>query len=109
MANPMASPIIKLPKNTIKNTPMDSKKDRGVSFPTLGSLYFRAVSNNTMAIASLRMDSPKMTVYNFGSTLYVLKIAKMVTGSVAESVAPTDIASTNVTSLRPSSGMRVQR
>ena len=60
----------------------------------------------TIAIASLRIDSPKMTVYNLGSTLYVLKIARMVTGSVAESVAPTDIASTKDI-LKPSRGIRV--
>ena len=34
-----------------------------------------------------------MTVYSFGSTLYVLNIARMVTGSVAESVAPIENAS----------------
>ena len=48
-----------------------------------------------------------MTVYNFGSTLYVLKMARIVTGSVAESVAPTDIASTNDI-WKASKGMRVQ-
>jgi len=48
-----------------------------------------------------------MTVYNFGSTLYRLKMARMVTGSVADSVAPTDMASTNVM-LSPSSGILVQ-
>ena len=106
--SPMRRPMIKLPKKTIKNTPIDSKKDRGVSFPTLGSLYFRAVSKSTIAIASFNIDSPKMTVYNLGSTLYVLKIARMVTGSVAERVAPTDMASTKETS-KPSKGIRVQR
>ena len=35
-------------------------------------------------------------------------MAKMVTGSVAESVAPTDIASTKLIS-KPSRGIRVQR
>lgn len=38
--------------------------------------------------------------------MYVLNIARMVTGSVAESVAPTEIASTKEI-LNPSSGIRV--
>jgi hypothetical protein len=41
-----------------------------------------------MDTASFSKLSPKMMVYSFGSTLYWLKIAKMVTGSVAESVDP---------------------
>lgn len=40
-----------------------------------------------------------MMVYSFGSTLYVLKMARIVTGSVADSVAPTAIASTNESSI----------
>lgn len=50
----------------------------------------------TMETASLRMLSPKMIVYSFGSTLYVLKMARMVTGSVAESVEPKMRHSSNV-------------
>jgi hypothetical protein len=42
----------------------------------------------TMDTASFNKLSPKMMVYSFGSTLYWLKIAKIVTGSVAESVDP---------------------
>jgi hypothetical protein len=41
-----------------------------------------------MDTASFSKLSPKMMVYSFGSTLYWLKIAKIVTGSVAESVDP---------------------
>ena len=41
-----------------------------------------------MLTASFRRDSPKMTVYSLGSTLYWLKMARMVTGSVAERVDP---------------------
>jgi hypothetical protein len=40
----------------------------------------------TMATASFRMDSPKMTLYSLGSTLRALKMARMVTGSVADRV-----------------------
>jgi len=40
--------------------------------------------------------------------LYVSKMARIVTGSVAERVAPTDMASTKLI-LKPSSGMRVHR
>ena len=105
---PIITPMNKLPKNTIKNMPMLSKKLKGVKVPTEASLYFRAVSKSTIAIASFKMLSPKMTVYSFGSTLYVLKIARIVTGSVAERVAPTDMASTKLMS-SPSSGMRVHR
>jgi hypothetical protein len=70
------------------------------------SLYLWAVSKRTMAIASLRIDSPKMIVYSFGSTLYRLKMANIVTGSVAESVAPTEMASTQVM-VSPSKGILV--
>jgi len=42
----------------------------------------------TIETASFKILSPKMTEYNFGSTLYVLKMARIVTGSVAESVDP---------------------
>lgn len=104
---PMMSPMNMLPKNTIRKIPMLSKKLNGVNLPTLLFLYFCAVSKSTMAMASLRMLSPKMMVYSLGSTLYVLKIARIVTGSVADSVAPTDMASTKDTS-NPSSGIRVQ-
>jgi hypothetical protein len=45
-------------------------------------------SNMTMDTASLRILSPKMTEYNLGSTLSWLKIAKMVTGSVADKTEP---------------------
>lgn len=45
-------------------------------------------SNMTIDTASLRILSPKMTLYSCGSTLYVLKMARMVTGSVALSVLP---------------------
>lgn len=45
-------------------------------------------SNMTMETASLRRDSPKMMLYSSGSTLYVLKMARIVTGSVALSVEP---------------------
>jgi len=42
----------------------------------------------TIATASFKMDSPKITEYNLGSTCKALKIAKMVTGSVADRVEP---------------------
>ena len=105
---PTATPRTKLPKKIKKKYPMASKKPATERAPCLTppGLYRCAVSKMTIAIASLRIDSPKMTVYSFGSTLYVLKIARIVTGSVADSVAPTDIASTN--DIRnPSKGIRV--
>jgi hypothetical protein len=42
----------------------------------------------TILTASLSKLSPKMILYNFGSTLYWLNIARTVTGSVADSVDP---------------------
>ena len=48
-----------------------------------------------MAIAAFSIDSPKIIVYNFGSTLYALKMARIVTGSVADNVAPIENASMN--------------
>lgn len=42
----------------------------------------------TILTASFNKLSPKMTVYNFGSTLYWLNMARMVTGSVADRVDP---------------------
>lgn len=59
-------------------------------------------SNMTMATASLRMDSPKMTEYSLGSTWRALKMARIVTGSVAERVDPKRRHSTIVRE-RPSS------
>ena len=50
-------------------------------------------------MASFNSDSPKMMVYSLGSTLYALKIERIVTGSVADNVAPTDIASANEMSI----------
>jgi hypothetical protein len=47
-------------------------------------------------------------VYSFGSTLYVSKMARIVTGSVAERVAPTDMASTKLI-LNPSRGILVNK
>ena len=96
---PTATPINKLPKKTSKKMPIASNRLKTLNEPALlppAVTYFCAVSNSTMAMASLRIDSPKMTVYSFGSTLYALKMARMVTGSVAESVAPTEKASTKL-------------
>lgn len=42
----------------------------------------------TILTASFNKLSPKMTLYNLGSTLYCWKIARIVTGSVADSVDP---------------------
>lgn len=42
----------------------------------------------TILTASFSRDSPKITVYSLGSTLYWLKIARIVTGSVADRVDP---------------------
>ena len=105
---PTMIPIIRLPKKTRKNIPIASKKLVMVKeLPLLPSgLYLCAVSKMTMAIASFKIDSPKITVYSFGSTLYVLNMARIVTGSVADNVAPTDIASTKDI-LKPSRGIRV--
>ena len=47
----------------------------------------------TMETASFRMLSPKMTEYNLGSTLSWLKIARIVTGSVADKTDPKIIES----------------
>ena len=70
VAKPTARPMTKEPKKTSKKTPILSKKLNGVNVPAFAPvLYFCAVSKSTMAIASFRMLSPKMTVYNFGSTL----------------------------------------
>ena len=104
---PTMTPMKRLPKKTPKKMPTASNRLKipSVSAP---SLYFWAVSNKTMAMASFRMDSPKIRVYNFGSTLYVLKMARMVTGSVAERVAPIDMASTKLI-LKPSSGILVHK
>lgn len=104
---PTTTPIIKLVKKTSKNIPIASNKLMMLRFPAAPSLYLWAVSKRTIAMASFRMDSPKMMVYNFGSTLYRLKMARIVTGSVAESVAPTEMASTQVI-VRPSKGILVQ-
>ena len=104
---PTTSPISKLPKNTNKKTPIASKTLMMFKLPEAApARYPCAVWNNTIAIASFSMDSPKMTVYSFGSTLYTLNIAIMVTGSVADSVAPTEIASTKLMA-SPSSGILV--
>ena len=105
---PTATPNSILPKNIRKKYPIASKKPDTERAPCLipPGLYRCAVSKMTIAMASFKMDSPKITVYNFGSTLYVLKMANIVTGSVAERVAPTDIASTNEI-WNPSNGMRV--
>ena len=104
---PTITPMNRLPKKTPKKIPKASKR---LMMPkdSAPSLYFCAVSNKTIATASFRMDSPKIRVYSFGSTLYVSKIARMVTGSVAERVAPTDMASTKLI-LKPSRGILVHR
>ena len=63
VARPTIIPNAKDPKKTSKKTPIDSNKLKIVSFPLLApSLYFCAVSNNTIAMASLRIDSPKIMV-----------------------------------------------
>jgi hypothetical protein len=59
----------------------------------------------TIATASFRILSPKMTEYSLGSTWRALKIARMVTGSVAERVEPKRRHSTIVRE-RPSSPRR---
>lgn len=68
---PMSSPMTKLAKKTPKNSPMDSSNVKSVKEPlcvsTSGSadsvgLYFCAVSKSTIAMASFKIDSPKMTV-----------------------------------------------
>jgi hypothetical protein len=105
---PTTTPMMRLPKKTSRKIPIASKSVMKVRFPAaLPSLYRWAVSNSTIAMASLRIDSPNITVYSLGSTLYKLNMARMVTGSVADRVAPTEKASTNVI-FRPSSGTLVQ-
>jgi hypothetical protein len=42
----------------------------------------------TIATASFKILSPKITLYNLGSTCRALKIARIVTGSVADNVEP---------------------
>lgn len=105
---PTRTPMRRLPKKTKKKIPMASKKLANVREPPLAAsgLYLCAVSNMTIAMASFRRASPNITVYSLGSTLYVLKMARIVTGSVADSVAPTEMASTKEI-LNPSSGIRV--
>lgn len=59
---PTITPITKLVKKTSKKIPMASKRLMMFKFPAAPSLYLCAVSNNTIAMASLRMDSPKIIV-----------------------------------------------
>jgi hypothetical protein len=66
---PTTTPMTKLVKKTSKKMPMASNRLMMFKFPAAPSRYLWAVSNRTMAMASLRIDSPKMTVYSFGSTL----------------------------------------
>lgn len=66
---PTITPIIRLVKKTNKKIPMASNRLITFKLPVAPSRYLWAVSNRTMAMASLRMDSPKMMVYSFGSTL----------------------------------------
>jgi hypothetical protein len=47
-----------------------------------------AYSYITILTALFNKLSPKIMVYSFGSTLYWLKIVRMVTGSVADRVEP---------------------
>jgi hypothetical protein len=56
-----------------------------------------------MDTASFRMLSPKMIEYNFGSTLALLKMARIVTGSVADRVDP-KIRHSRSENLSPSKG-----
>jgi hypothetical protein len=58
---PTMTPMNKLPKKTPKKMPKASNK---LIMPndSAPSLYFWAVSNKTIATASLRIDSPKMSV-----------------------------------------------
>ena len=63
VAKPTASPMIRLPKKTSRKMPMLSNRLSTVNFPAVApSRYFCAVSNKTIAMASFKMDSPKMTV-----------------------------------------------
>ena len=50
--------------------------------------YLLKTSDNTIATASFKTDSPKRSASKFGSTFKSLKTAKTVTGSVAEIMAP---------------------
>lgn len=64
VAMPTATPMSRLPKKTRKKMPIASKKLTMVKDPPLGpsGLYLCAVSKMTIAIASLSMDSPNITV-----------------------------------------------
>jgi hypothetical protein len=94
---PTAAPMKRLPKKSLKKIQIPHNRLKTPSVVAPPALEaFCADSKMTMAMASLRIDSPKMMVYSFGSTLYELKIARIVTGSVAERVAPTEIASVHV-------------
>jgi hypothetical protein len=65
---PMIRPMARLQKKTKRKLHVASKRLRNPSlWPPF--LYSLAVSKRTMAMASFRMDSPKMIVYSFGSTL----------------------------------------
>ena len=63
------TPISRLPKNTSTKMPMPSRKLRNPISVSSPFLYLCAVSKMTMAMASFRIDSPKMMVYSLGSTL----------------------------------------
>ena len=65
---PTMTPMTRLPKKTPKKMPKASKRLR-IPSVSAASLYFCAVSKSTMATASFKMDSPKMSVYSLGSTL----------------------------------------
>ena len=83
--NPYTTPSTVLNENTTKKKPVPGKMlqtDRSMSRNR------ESVSNMTIETASLRIDSPKMMLYSCGSTLYELKIERIVTGSVALSVLP---------------------
>lgn len=93
---PIRTPINNETEKVIKKRPAPSKTDENVAgWPW----NFWQVSNITIEMASFNSDSPKMMVYSLGSTLYALKIERIVTGSVADNVAPTDIASANEMSI----------
>ena len=55
----------------------------------------------TIETASFKILSPKMVEYSLGSTLYWLKMARIVTGSVADRVEP-KIKHSSRLNLRPS-------
>lgn len=84
-SRPYKMPSTMLMANTTAKSPHPYTSDDSDRCEPRSSL---SVSNMTIDTASFRMLSPKMMLYSWGSTLYVVKMARIVTGSVALNVLP---------------------